>query len=67
MASLPPHPPALTLPPENVAAHLGTGPLGLTSDEAARRLRVHGPNALDPAPPPPWYATLYHRLPRRPQ
>lgn len=61
MASLPPHPPAHTLPPETVAAHLGTGPLGLTSDEAARRLRVHGPNALDPAP-----SLVRHPLPPPP-
>jgi len=38
---------------------LGTSPdLGLSSDEAARRLRADGPNALATARPKPWWATL---------
>src|SRR5918995_2338952 len=37
-------------PAAEVCARLGTGPGGLSSEEAATRLEAHGPNEL-PAPP----------------
>ncbi len=35
------------MPVADVLAALGSGPAGLTADEAARRLRANGPNILD--------------------
>jgi len=55
-------PPVHTLPIESVAERLGTGSHGLSSEEAARRLALYGPNELEPAPPPPWYVTLLHQF-----
>lgn len=37
---------AARLPPDEVLARLGSGPDGLSSDDAAERLRQFGPNAL---------------------
>ncbi len=41
-----PPPPWHTLSVEHAVARLGSGLLGLASDEAARRLETHGPNEL---------------------
>lgn len=57
-----PQPPWHTIPADDVAQALAVGPHGLTSGEAARRLAVHGPNVIDPVPPPPWYTTLLHQF-----
>ena len=51
-ADLPAEPGASSL--DEVVAALGADPeLGLTSDEARRRLELHGPNRIDPEPPVP--------------
>ncbi|BAW00603.1 ATPase P-type (transporting), HAD superfamily, subfamily IC [Thermus thermophilus] len=36
--------------------------LGLTSEEAGKRLRVHGPNALPERPPPPFWRKALRQL-----
>ncbi|MCL6643947.1 MAG: HAD-IC family P-type ATPase, partial [Dehalococcoidia bacterium] len=61
-AEQPPVPAWHTLPADEIAAVLGTGPHGLASREAAERLTRSGPNVIDPVPPPPWYATLLHQF-----
>jgi len=62
VAEQPPVPAWHTLPADEIAAVLGTGPHGLASREAAERLTRSGPNVIDPVPPPPWYATLLHQF-----
>ena len=56
--------PATPLPPwhalssEAVLERLGVPAEGLATREAAERRRRHGPNALDLAPPTPWWRVL---------
>lgn len=47
-----------TLPKETALDQLDTSVEGLSSQEAARRLARHGPNALDLTPPTPWWRVL---------
>ncbi len=55
----PQHPPWHTLNPEAVLKQLASRPEGLTSDEAAKRLRVYGPNRLpQPKKTSPWLRFL---------
>ncbi len=53
-------PPWHALVPETVAERLGTDPVrGLEATEAQRRLKIHGPNELDPDDPVrPWRILL---------
>lgn len=46
------------LPAEAVLDHLRVSADGLSSREAAERRERHGPNALDLAPPTPWWRVL---------
>ncbi|TFD31730.1 cation-translocating P-type ATPase [Cryobacterium cryoconiti] len=46
----------------DVSEALGSGPGGLSSDEAAERLRHHGPNELDFATSTPWWLTLLRQF-----
>ncbi len=55
-ASGTPHWHALT--PDEVRSRLETGPGGLSSSDAARRLAVEGPNRLEIARPVPWWRIL---------
>lgn len=41
---------------------LGTGPEGLTEQDAGHRLHVHGPNELPPVHPDPWWKVLGRQL-----
>jgi calcium-translocating P-type ATPase len=51
-----------TLPPDDVASALATGPHGLSRAEVAARLERYGPNALEEAPPPSVLALLLHQF-----
>lgn len=55
-AAAPTDPWALT--GEETCEALGSGPRGLSSSEAAGRLREVGPNELAPRPPKPWWRRL---------
>jgi len=46
--------------PQEVIAALGTSQSGLTSTDAASRLREYGPNRLETAARKPWYVKLWH-------
>jgi Ca2+-transporting ATPase len=50
------------LPPEEALAHLKVTPGGLTSEEAARRLKIYGLNKLEEAPRPSFWALLWEQL-----
>jgi calcium-translocating P-type ATPase len=45
-----------------VRARLGTGPAGLTAEEAEERLRRYGPNRLEEIPPPSDLTILLHQF-----
>lgn len=52
-----------TMDPGTVARELDVDPsVGLSSDEAARRLERFGPNELPAAPPPTWWQAAAHQL-----
>lgn len=46
----------------DVAARLGTGPHGLSSEEAGARLAIHGPNALERVDAPAAWRVLLHQF-----
>jgi magnesium-transporting ATPase (P-type) len=48
--------------PQDALDHLGSGLRGLTDEEAARRLVVHGPNELEEDPPPTRLSTLLNQF-----
>jgi magnesium-transporting ATPase (P-type) len=54
--------PVHTLGAGEVAARLGTGPQGLGVEEAAGRLTVHGPNAIEDDQGSGWLRLLLHQF-----
>jgi magnesium-transporting ATPase (P-type) len=61
--SVPPLPSAVhTLTAEAVAEALGTGPAGLSREEAGLRLSQYGPNEVQEERAAPWWALLLHQF-----
>lgn len=59
-ASLPPRWHALSV--RETLEAIGSGLKGLTSDEAARRLRRYGPNRIEPEKEDPWWLVFVRQL-----